>query len=157
MNARKWITDKATYGLVIMSVVFAVVGFTTAEKSLGQVIALTASLALFSWLLSEALETYLEHRKHNSWRQHPALGLGAFALAVEIHLVHFGMSWMFPELSTTAHYLISAGFSSMTVFSKAAFGYVYPEETVELQGSTLADVIETTVGKSIDASVSVAA
>jgi len=149
MDARKKMTIRSTYALVIMSVVYAVVGFTTHDhKTVAQMLALTATLGIFSWLLSEALETYLEHRRHKNWRRHPTAGLALFALAVEIHLVHFGVAWLFPELGSIAHYLISAGFSTMTVFAKASFGHIYPTETVELEDSTLADTLEDIGGSS---------
>lgn len=146
MTARKWITEKSTYALVIMSVVYAVIGFAQSEKTIGQVIALSATLLIFSWLLSEALETYLEHKRNNNWRQTPTLVLGLFLLAVEIHLVHFGAGWLFSEFGTIMLYLVSAGFSTMTVFAKATFGYVHPEITTEVEPSVLADRLEGLAG-----------
>lgn len=128
---REGTTKFSTVALVVMSVVYAVVGFTTADKSIGQILALTVTLGIFSWLLSETLETYLKHRAQDNWRQHTAMLLGSFLLATEIHLVHFGMGWMFNELGEVLLYLMSAGFSSMTLLAKATFAYEYPEKTQE--------------------------
>lgn len=128
---RKGTTKFSTVALVVMSVIYAVVGFTTADKSVWQILALTATLGIFSWLLSETLETYLQHRAQNNWRQHTAMLLGSFLLATEIHLVHFGMGWMFSELGDVLLYMMSAGFSAMTLLAKATFAYEYPEETQE--------------------------
>ena len=128
---REGTTKFSTIALVVMSVIYAVVGFTTADKSIWQILALTATLGIFSWLLSETLETYLKHRAQNNWRQHSAMLLGSFLLATEIHLVHFGMGWMFDELSEFLLYLMSAGFSAMTLLAKATFAYEYPEPIQE--------------------------
>lgn len=156
MENRKNVTKWCTYALVVMSVVFAVVGFITGDRSFGQIVALTAVLAIFSWLLSECLETYIEHRNAKNWRQHAATALGMFLLAVEIHLVHFGVEWLFPELDgpkligIPIDYLISAGFSCMTVFAKATFGYSYPpEEPMQIEDSELADALEAVGGSKI--------
>lgn len=150
MEARKRITVWCTYALVVMSVVFAVIGFMTGNKGIFQVAALTAVLTIFSWLLSEVLETYLEHRRQSNWRAKPTIALGLFLLGVEIHLVHFGVGWLFPELTETWHYLISVGFSTMTVFAKATFGYTYPpEEPVKAEDSELADILENVGGTTI--------
>lgn len=150
MNARKRWTVKSTYALVAMSVLYAVIGFTTADKNMAQVLALTATLGIFSWLLSEALETYLEHRTQGNWRRFPTILLGLFLLLVEIHLVHFGAGWLFNELPTAILYLVSAGFSVMTVFAKATFGYTYPpDEPTKVEDSVLADRLEAVGGTTI--------
>lgn len=146
---REGTTKFSTVALVVMSVVYAVVGFTTTDKDLGQILALTVTLGIFSWLLSETLETYLKHRAQNNWRQHTAMLLGSFLLATEIHLVHFGMGWMFNELGETLLYLMSAGFSAMTLLAKATFAYEYPdapevvqEEPAFQEGLTEDDLFE---------------
>lgn len=152
MEARKQVTVWCTYGLVIMSVIFAIVGFATGNKGFGQIAALTMALLLFTWFLSETLETYLEHRRQNNWRQWTTGGLGLFMLFVEIHLVHFGIAWLFPELGETTHYLISAGFSAMTVCAKASFGYTYPdkpEPVIKKDDSELADILESVGGTTL--------
>jgi hypothetical protein len=47
-------------------------------------------------------------------------------------------------------YLISAGFSAMTVFAKATFGYEYPpEEPMKVEDSELADVLESVGGSKL--------
>lgn len=158
MNARTTVTKWCTYALVVMSVLFAVVGFMSNDRGAAQIASLTAVLAIFSWLLSECLETYLMHRDKSNWRQYPTIALGLFLLAVEVHLVHFGVEWLFPELDGPSFlwmpvdYLISAGFSTMTVFAKATFGFQYePEEpeTLEVQDSDLADALESIGGTTL--------
>lgn len=156
MEARKRITIWCTYALVVMSVAFAVIGFTTGDKNVFQIAFLIAILTIFSWFLSEMLETFLEHKRQDNWRQYTTLGLGLFLLGIEIHLVHFGVEWLFPELDgpkfigIPIDYLISAGFSTMTVFAKATFGYQYPpEEPVKAEDSELADILEGVGGTTI--------
>ncbi len=143
---RKKFTIWSTYSLVALVVLYAVIGFAGAEKSIGQIAALTVTLGIFSWLLSESLEMYLEHRRQNNWRKHSALVLGIFLLAIEIHLVHFGMGWLLPELSVPLLYIASAGFSGMTVFAKATFGYSYPDVETVMEPSVLADTVESVSG-----------
>ncbi len=139
MTARKSVTIALTWALVAMSVAFALAGFLAQGHGGWRVAALVATLGIFSWLLSESLETFLEHRRHGNWRAWVTVCAGVFLYAVEVHLVHYGLAWLFGDLGNVALYAMSAGFALLTAAAKAIYGHSYPEPLPEAE-SALGDV-----------------
>jgi K+ transporter len=142
MTNRKRVTVALTWALVAMSVAFAVAGFANQDgMTWGRGLALTVTLGIFSWMLSEALETFLEHSRAGNWRAWTTAVQGLVLFAVEVHLVHYGLGWLFGEVGALALYAASAGFSFLAVVSKANFGHTYTEapEAAEVPALT-ADV-----------------
>jgi len=139
MTARKSVTIALTWALVAMSVAFALAGFLAQGYGGWRVAALVATLGIFSWLLSESLETFLEHRRQGNWRAWVTLCAGVFLYCVEVHLVHYGLAWLFGDLGNIALYAMSAGFALLTVAAKAIYGHSYPEPVAEAD-SALGDV-----------------
>lgn len=148
MTARKRVTVALTWALVAMSVAFALAGFLAQGYGGWRVAALVATLGIFSWLLSESLETFLEHRRQGNWRAWVTALAGVFLYAVEVHLVHYGLAWLFGDVGNVALYAMSAGFALLTAAAKAIYGHSYPApepEPASMLGS-VADTLETVAG-----------
>jgi len=128
MTARKQFTVGLTWAVVALIVGFALMGFIDQGYDAPRVTALFVTLAIFSWFLSESLETYLEHRTAKNWRQWTTATMGVVLFAVEVHLVHYGLAWLFGDVGLLPLYLASAGFSFLTVTAKANYGKTYTAE-----------------------------
>jgi hypothetical protein len=148
MTARKRVTVALTWALVAMSVAFATAGFADQGYEGARVAALVATLGIFSWLLSESLESFLEHRRHGNWRAWVTLCAGVFLYAVEVHLVHYGLAWLFGDVGDLALYAMSAGFALLTVAAKAIYGHSYPAPEAEPESmlGSVADTLEGVAG-----------
>jgi len=127
MTARKQFTVALTWATVALSVGFALMGFIDQAYTAARVAAMFVTLAIFSWFLSETVETYLEHRTAKNWRQWTTLTMGLVLFVVEVHLVHYGLAWLFGNVGLVALYAASAGFSFLTVTAKANYGKTYTE------------------------------
>ena len=139
-KTRERITVWCTQALVIASVLLSVVGFITHGKGLAQASVLTFVLILFAWLLTESIEKFISLKNQkNWWRAGVMVPLMVLLLGVEVHLVHFGIGWLFPEFSESAHYVIGAGFSLFMLYAKATYGFT-PEPELE-STSTVDDEI----------------
>lgn len=145
---RERITVWCTQALVIASVLLSVIGFTAEGKGLGQGAVLTFILILFAWLLTESVEKFIFLKnQQNMWRAGVMVPLMVLLLGVEVHLVHFGIGWLFPEFPEILHYAVGGGFSLFMLFAKATYGFT-PKPELESTSATgeLATTLEVAAG-----------
>lgn len=136
MTARKRVTIAQTWALVAMTVAFALAGFLQQAYGGWRIAALVAVLSIFSWLLSETLETFLEHRRRKNWRAWVTGAAGVFLYCTEVHLVHYGLAWLFGDLGNVTLYAMSAGFALLNVAAKAIYGFTYDTEPEAAKAAT---------------------